>query len=289
MRLRFLTGLSLCLLQVACGTYIPSQRDWPNSETKDVERMNRTLVRSIVCELSYAVTVAVQNDLELARKRRSGRTYSDYLVNWGVEVATDLTVSESATVNPTGLWAPLSPLSPVFTLTGGVSGASVATNDNTFNVFYPLSALYKPELFRTNNQERPCRHPSTGQQGSPLVDIDLRILPLLESRIQLVTIGLADSPDDDRNIIAGEKNVLTQTVSIKETISGDISPTWKFSTGTVNPAGTFLSANRMRTHQVVFTFGRLARGGQSLSSLAQAFHVNEQLRAGLRETRFAPR
>ncbi|OSJ32098.1 hypothetical protein BSZ19_19850 [Bradyrhizobium japonicum] len=278
----------MCLSQVACGTYIPSQRDWPNSETKDVERMNRTLVRSIVCELSYAVTLAVENDLELARKRPSRRAYSSYLVNWGVEVATDLTVSESSTLNPSGLWAPMSPLSPVFTLGGGISGASVATNDNTFNVFYPLSALYKPDLFRTNNQERPCRHPSTGQQGSPLVDIDLKILPLLETRIQLVTVGLADNPDDDKNAIAGEKNVLTQTVSIKETVSGDITPTWKFSTGSVNPSGLFFNANRERTHQVVFTFGRLARGGQSLSPLAQAFHVNEQLRAGLRNSRIRP-
>jgi hypothetical protein len=279
--LRIVFGISVCLFQAACGTFIPSQRDWPKSDNNSVEDMNIALVRSIVCELSYAVTVAIRNDREAAPDRRSKRIYTGFLDHWGVEVATNLTVSESSTISPSGLWAPVSPASSIFTLAGGVSGNAVATNENNFNVFYPLSALYQPSLFRTNDPRRPCRHPTGEKEGSPLVDIDLKILPLLESRAQLVEIGVAGDPDQQAKIYS-VKNVLTQTVSIKQALSGDITPAWKFTTGAVNPSGTFLSANRERTHQIVFTFGPLAGDGRSLTGLAEAFHLNEQLKAGLR-------
>jgi len=282
--LRLALGILSCTAQVGCGTYIPNQRDWPNSRPRDVEDMNIALVRTIVCELSYAVTAVIRNDRDGARRQRNGRTYTGFLEHWGVEVATDLTVSESSTVNPTGLWAPVSPASAVFTLGGGISGASVASNENQFNVFYPLAALYQPTVFRADDQGRPCRNPTGNKDGSPLVDIDLKIQPLLESRAQLVQIGVADDPDRLAKIYS-VKNVLTQTVSIKETVSGDITPTWKFTTGSVNPSGTFFSANRERTHQIVFTFGPLADDGRSLIGLAEAFHLNQQLKAGLRSSR----
>jgi hypothetical protein len=287
MRLLQLLWAVPCCLLAACGTYIPSQRDWPKDTPGGVNDMNSVLVRSVVCELSYAVTVAIKNDRNLALKRRSRRAYSGFLNDWGVEVATDLTVTENSTISPTGLWTPVSPLTTVFTLGGGISGGAVSTNDNKYNVFYPLWALYKPNLFHVDSEVRPCRDPSGNKEGSPLVDIDLRILPLLESRIQIVTLGFAGAPRKEE-IIAGEKNVLTQTVSIKETLSGDITPTWTFTTGAINPSGKFISAGRERTHQVVFTFGPLAAGGRSLSFLAEQTHLNEQLKAGLRNSRIAP-
>lgn len=283
---RSLYAATCCLSLAACGTYIPSQRDWPHGSAREVADMNSVLVHSIVCELSYAVTLAVQNDLAQVPGRRSHRAYSRFLADWGVEVATDLTVSENGTINPTGIWAPVSPASAVFTLTGGISGGAVSTNENQYNVFYSVADLYKPNLFRLNSEERPCRDPRGNKEGSPLVDIDLQILPLLTSRIQIVQLGFGGSPDSSA-VVTGEKNVLTQTVSIKETVSGDITPRWVFTTGSVNPSGNLFAAGRERTHQVVFTFGPMAGGGKrALTPLAQQFHLNEQLKAGLRGTRF---
>jgi hypothetical protein len=243
--------------------------------------MNSMLAHSIVCELSYAVTIAIAKDRKLAPLRRSHRVYSRYLDDWGVEVATDLTVSENTTVNPLGTWAPVSPASALFTLAGGVNVGAVSSNENKYNVFYPLSALYKPAVFPLGTQDRPCRGTGGTKEGSPLVDIDLKILPLLESRMQIVELHLADEPQS-KEVITGEKNVLTQTVSIKETISGDITPSWKFTTGSVNNSGNFLSTGRERTHQVVFTFGPLADNKQGLAPLAEMIHINQQLQAGLR-------
>jgi hypothetical protein len=115
------------------------------------------------------------------------------------------------------------------------------------------------------------------------VDIDLHILPLLQSRTQIVQLGLADAPDKE---IMSQKNVLTQTVSIKETISGDVNPKWSWTNSSVGSSGKLFSTGRERTHQIVFTFGPLADGKQSLSQLAEAFHINEQLKAGLRDSQF---
>jgi hypothetical protein len=283
-RLRLLFAAICSLSLAACGTNIPSQRDWPKNNTPNVNDMNATLARSIVCELSYAVTLAIENDRDLAAKRRDHRAYSSFLDKWGVEVATDLTVSENSTINPTGIWAPVSPASAVFTLGGGISGNATSSNENKYNVFYPIRALYKPRYFPLNSERRGCRDPSGNKEGSPLVDIDLQILPLLESRIQIVVLGFADAPQDNV-IISGEKNVLTQTVSIKETISGDITPTWKFTTGSFDPSGKFFSSERDRTHQIVFTFGPLADDKLSLTPLAESFHLTQQLKAGLREPR----
>ncbi|AGB43064.1 hypothetical protein Mesau_00575 [Mesorhizobium australicum WSM2073] len=238
--------------------------------------MNTELASSIVCELSYAVTLAIKNDREEAEDRSNHKLYGSFLYDWGVEVATDFTVSENTTINPTTAWLPLSQ----FSLAGGISKGAVATNVNTFNVFYPLSALYKPDIFKTDTKERPCRQPAGHQEGSPLVDIDLRILPLLESRIQTVQLHIADAPDK-KEVIKGGKNVLQQTVSIKETISGDITPTWKFTTSTVNASGKLFSAGRERTHKIVFTFAQLADDKQTLSPLGEAWHINEQKKVGI--------
>ena len=235
----------------ACGTYIPSQRDWPNGSVTNVENMNAVLAHSIICELSYAVTLTVLNDVETAPHRRSRSTHADFLANWGVEVATDLTVLEKSAINPAAIWTP----NAIFSLAGGFAAGAEASNDNQYNVFYPLSALYKPNFFHTGSDDRPCRDPNGNKEGSPLVDIDLQILPLLETRVLLVNLNFADAPG--KVTVEGEKNVLTQTVSIKETLSGDVTPKWTFTNVTVNSQSPFLNAERDRTHQIVFTFGPL--------------------------------
>ncbi|WP_257170366.1 hypothetical protein [Bradyrhizobium sp. SRS-191] len=273
--------VSLCVLVTGCGTFIPSQRDWPNDGTGDVANMNTVLVRSIVCELSYAVTTVIETDVAQSKLRPNRRQYADFLYGWGVEVAADLTVTANTGLASSGLWAPVSPASAVFTLGGGIGGGFTATNANKFNIFYTVADLYKPAAFKLGSTERPCRYPEGGKEGSLLVDIDLRVVELLWSRSQIVQLRLADSPGTVP--VAGAKNVLTQTVSIKESVSGDITPAWKFTTGSVNQSSKLFNTGRDRTHQLVITFGPLGPGQKSLNPLAEQFHLNEQLKAGLRD------
>ena len=153
----------------------------------------------------------------------------------------------------------------MFTLGGGISGGAVSSNENKFNIFYPLAALYQPKLFHEEDKEPPCQ--VRNQEGSPLVDIDLKIEPLLKYRVQVVDIGLASDPNRTDKIYS-VKNILSQTFSIRSCL-GQPHADWKFTTGSVNPAGTFFSTDRERTHQIVFTFGPLSDDGKSLTGLAK--------------------
>ncbi|SEH87176.1 hypothetical protein [Tardiphaga sp. OK245] len=279
------TALLLTMVTAGCGTFIPSQRDWPNDDTTDVANMNTYLAASVICELSYAVTIAIEKDRGSAKLRPNGRAYSSYLNDWGVEVSTDLTASESSTVNPSGSWSPFLAPAALASISGGFSVGATSSNEDNNNVFYPLSALYKPAYFTVGTQERPCRKLSGDKQGSPLVDIDLKILPLLISRMQTVELGITDEPKK-KETITGQKNVLTKTVSIKETFSGGVNPTWAFTTGSINSTGTLFSGSRERTHQIVFTFGELADSRQGLKPLPELTHINQQLKAGLRASVF---
>ena len=105
--------------------------------------------------------VAIENDRNEARQRHNNhRAYTSFLNHWGVEVATDLTASQNSTANPSGLWAPVSPMSAIFTLGGSISGGATSSNENIgYNVFYPIAALYKPKAF-------PCEQRNPSVPGS---------------------------------------------------------------------------------------------------------------------------
>jgi hypothetical protein len=103
--------------------------------------------------------------------------------------------------------------------------------------------------------------------------------------MQTVELGITDEPKK-KETITGQKNVLTKTVSIKETFSGGVNPTWAFTTGSINSTGTLFSGSRERTHQIVFTFGELADSRQGLKPLPELTHINQQLKAGLRASVF---
>lgn len=56
--------------------------------------MVQAIIRAVRCELRNAVTTAVNIDLDSARASKS-RPYSEFLNNWGAEVALTLTITET--------------------------------------------------------------------------------------------------------------------------------------------------------------------------------------------------
>jgi hypothetical protein len=48
-------------------------------------------------------------------------------------------------------------------------------------------------------------------------------------------------------------NVLTHQVKFEVITSGNVTPAWKLTRVSVNPTGSFLSANRGRVHELIFT------------------------------------
>jgi hypothetical protein len=277
--------MSIVFLLSGCGTYVPSLREWPLNDTLAESDMIDAIIRSVGCELSYTVTQVIENDREDAKKRVSKKTYSDFLLGWGVEVAVNLTVVERSSINPTLLFTPPTVPTRTFTLGSGLTGSAEATRLQKTNVFFTLKELYRPSYFNVRTTDRGCRDPSGNKHGSLLVDSDLKLNSLLEGRIGATILGSAASPGS-QNIFVGQKNVLSQTVSFKIVTSGGITPTWKLVRATYNPTGTFLSAGRDRTHELVFTFGPLDKSTKGpalgLTPLAEQTHLNTQLQTGLR-------
>jgi hypothetical protein len=94
--------LLLCGLG-GCGTYVPALRDWPNNSDVGAVTMVEAIVRSVRCELSNAITRVVRADARQARLRASHRAYTDFLNDWGAEVAFTFTIIEKSAVNPSGV------------------------------------------------------------------------------------------------------------------------------------------------------------------------------------------
>lgn len=247
--------------------------------------MIASITRSVGCELRYTVTELIRLDRESAPLRATGRRYTTFLEDWGVQVALNFTIVERTGFNPGVLVTPPATPASTFTLNTGGSISAEATRLQKMNFFYTVAELNNPAEFP--NRVRTCRDPSGNREGSLLVDSDLRLFSLLQGRLGATMLGFAPSPEQ-RPAVAGDKNVLSQTVSFKVVTTGQITPTWRLVRASVNTGQLpFLSAGRERTHELVFTFGPLdksVRGIRALTPLAQQTHIQTQLQTGLRNS-----
>lgn len=267
---KWILGILLPVALGGCGTYVPDLQDWPHNTHNGAVRMVQAIVRSVECELKNSITAVVDNDIYLSRLRKSHRRYIDFLNNWGAEVAFTFTIKEKSGLNPAGVWMPPSPISSVFTLGGDASVSAEATRVEKLNFFYTVKELYIPGKICNANRE--------DASGSLLIRNDLKIPDLLEARILPAVTGIASLPNDD-NVISGEQNVMSHQITFDVVTSGDLTPTWVLTQGTINASGSFFSANRDRMHDLVITFGPLAKvpGGKSLIVIAEQSHFISQL------------
>ncbi|WP_246800882.1 hypothetical protein [Mesorhizobium amorphae] len=231
--------------------------------------MVQAIVRSIRCELRHAVTTAVNDDIASAHANK-GKTYSDFLDNWGAQLLLTLTVVEKSTLSPSVNLMPPSPASSVLNVAAGGSLSSQATRTEKMNFFYTVKELYlrKGEECDASGEER---------QGSLLVKNDLKIASILTSRINTVALGQARAP------AAGKPNVLSHQITFQIVSSGNITPSWRLVRATINPSGSLFNTSRDRTQDLVITFGPLdkAQGGKSLIAIAEQAHFASQLASGV--------
>jgi len=272
---RLTTGFFLLLGLGGCGTHVPDLRDWPNNNNVGAVTMVHAIVRSVECELKNAVTDVVRHDVSAARLRASHRAYTDFLNDWGAEVAFTFTIIEKSAVNPTGVWMPPSPASAVFTLAGDATASAQATRIEKLNFFYTVKDLYLRD-------GEVCDASGEDPSGSFLIKNNLKIGELLDLRVAPAATGIATTPNSE-NTSSGDKNVLSHEITFEVVTSGDLTPTWVLTRATINATGNFLSASRDRTHDLVITFGPLdkAHGGKSLIAIAEQSHFDLQLATGI--------
>lgn len=284
--LRIAAALKLCLLCSACGTSVPGLRDWPDSTTERAEAdMIVAVARSVGCELGATITHILSQDANLAERRASGSRYAEFLRNWGVQVALNLTVVERTGLNPTVLLTPPSGPSSVFTLAGAANLSAEATRLQKMNFFYTVEEFFKPDIFKRRARGEICRDPTGNKEGSLLVDSDLRLFSLLQGPLDASMLDFANHPSSSPKVVDA-KNVLSQSISFKILTSASVTPTWRLVRAQFNQAGTFFGTGRDRTHELVITFGPLEKSstgkGRTLIPIAQQTHLDTQLQTGIR-------
>jgi hypothetical protein len=256
------------LTLAGCGTYVPEIRDFPNNGTS---AQNNQLVQAILvsvrCEIQDAVTKVINADLESGRI--NGSFAAQFLRGWGAQVALTLQLEEKSAINPNGVYAPLTPLTSLFTLSAGFEASADATRIDKVNYKYKVSDLYLgPGGRRCIRDENPPR-------DSLLIQSDLKLGEWLSAMINGTATNIITS--------VGKENVLSHQVTFEVITSGDITPAWKLVTGSINQSGTFLAAKRDRTHDLVITFGPLdgGRTGNFLIPIAESTHIQSQLSSGI--------
>ncbi len=142
-------AVSSVVMLGGCGLFVPEVRDFPNGRSyANNNELVQAIVRSIHCELKDAVTNVIN-----AKSNRYA--YGTFLRNWGAEVGLTIQMEEKSTASPTALWAPVSPVTSVFTLSGGFTGSSDATRVDKVNYYYKVSELYQGPNGKCQRDDNP--------------------------------------------------------------------------------------------------------------------------------------
>src|SRR5450432_985163 len=225
---RAIPALLSAMMLTGCGVLVPQIRDFPANTS---EAQNNLLVQAIVvsvhCELEDAVTSVINADANTAKA--NGFFYAQFLRKWGAQVALTLQMEEKSIASPNGVFLPASPLTSVFSLSGGLSGTADATRTDKVNFYYKVSELY---LGRGRKCDRDVNPPA----DSLLIQSDLKLREWLDAMINGVASGVVTS--------VGKQNVLSHQITFEVITSGNITPAWKLVRGTINQSGSFLTASR---------------------------------------------
>jgi hypothetical protein len=217
------------LALAGCGTYVPGIQEIPGDSVAG-QQLVTAIVNNVKCEVQDAI-----DDLYRLNSR-------PFLDGWGVQIALNLTMVEKGALNPAGVYAPVSPISTVFTLGVGGELSSEATRTEKLSSYYTVS-----ELRRLGR----CR---SRANGPFLLQGDLK---LNEWLMDVQTAGNTGGTNLDTGRVVFKDGVLSHEVKFDIVTSGNITPSWTFLTGSINPAGTtFLSARRERSHDLTITFGQ---------------------------------
>jgi len=228
----------------ACGTYVPAIQDFSADPVSD-RQLVQAIVQNVTCEVRDAV-----NHLYEKMKNRPHL----FLDTWGAQITLNLAVEEKSEVNPTAAWFP----NTVFSLIGGVNASADATRTDILNSYFTIAELRR--LQACNPLARP--------DGSFLLASDLKLESLL---FDSVTAGDTQQINFTTDTTKGPfgQRVISHEVKFIVTTSGNVTPTWKLSrVVSVNSTGTFLAAQRNRTHDLTITLGPTDETGTAPSKSA---------------------
>ena len=233
--------VGVALMVGGCGTFVPEIQEFPG-DAGDGQALVQAIVTNITCEVQNAVNFVIRTDMEDAKRFHQPRNAA-WLDNWGVQLTLNLTIDEKTSGNPTVSWLPPSPASAVFNLDAGVAGSVTATRTDKVSSFFTVQELVKMG---------PC-DPADRKGGLFLLQSDLKLREWLVYNTMLGGSGTVRFPTDTSGPI--KQDVISHEVKFEVVTSGNVTPGWKLTRVSVNQGGTFLTAGRTRSHDLLITFG----------------------------------
>jgi hypothetical protein len=197
--------------------------------------------------------------------------------NWGAQMALSLKTEEKSGFNPSVLWTPISPASSVFTLGASATISADAIKTAILNYYYTVPELLKRGPCKTGSQPE-------GTVSSLLIQNDLGFGEWLFDQLAPTSTQEITLPASQNTPV--KQNVLQFHVIFEVVTSGTITPAWKLVRAQVNQSGTFASASRDRTHDLLITLGPGNSSG--LKGPAKDSHLAQEIGMAIRNNNFNP-
>jgi hypothetical protein len=231
----------LVLMLGACGLRIPEIQEFPQ-DTVDGQMLVHAIMQNVTCEVQDAVVYLYEQDALLVRRNQGFRNTA-FLDNWGAQILLILTIGEKTSINPVINWLTPSAKSAPFNL--GAGGT----------LSFDAGRVEKVRAYHTIRELRRLGYcdPRSRSNGPSLLQSDLKLRQWLVYTVMLGGTGQIDYPTRASNPFKQE--VISHAVKFEILSTGTLTPGWKLSRLSVNQSGTFLSASRQRTHDLVITLG----------------------------------
>lgn len=261
-------AVGITLMLAGCGTYVPEIQEFPSSPAQG-QLLVHSIVQNVTCEVQNAVYDVINDDKNDFRTKAIDQRRTSWLDTWGVQITLNLTVDETGSVNPVVNWLPPSPATAIFNLGAGGTLSAAATRIDKLHSYYSVSDLVA----------RRCS-PDSRPGGLFLMQSDLKLKEWLLDNVmeegtgEVVYSGNPDGPF--------KQDVISHEVMFIVVSSGNVTPGWQLTRVSINQSGSFLSAGRTRTHDLLITLGpmdktALAKGTKAPSTSAQNSNLASEI------------
>jgi hypothetical protein len=269
----FSAPVILAMLLGGCGTMVPEIQENPWAPG-DGQLMVQAIVQSVRCEIIDALRHLRESDVKNSQQYNQQRV-TDFLLKWGVQMTLTLTIDERSSVAPSILWTPLTPISTMFSLSGGASGTADSTRTDKLSFYYQISDILKHDYCTTGVQQ--------GNEGSLLVQSDLKLEEWLADYTGTLGTHEGLAPTSNSGVL--KDNVLSHDIKFDITTSGNLTPGWKLKRASINSTGTFFSTSRDRTHDLIITMGpgdKTGLTGAAAQNADQAQQISNAVTTGFK-------
>ncbi|TPL79874.1 hypothetical protein FJ950_27045 [Mesorhizobium sp. B2-3-14] len=237
--------------------------DLRHAEGGDFNQFVRLIANHVRCELGQAV------QLEYSPKDPKRAL----LLNWGASIALTIKADDKSSLDPDVSFVNSAGL---FTFSAGGHLGADATREMTMTYFIPFRELLgDPHKRKSDGTFIPC----AVHENEPIAG-NLRIHQTLESGLETWD-GMYTLSESIAS--GGTWDTITHHVTFEVEAGANANPSLKIVRVNVNPSGTFVSATRTRTDELLITMGPAVLEGKKLLStpspaLSEAF-ATERLRS----------